>query len=140
VTHPFRFDPAGHEHGSSTRLHPSPNHFWSLRDRKKHSPFTFVHGASRQVRFQRLSSVHPRFSRSEVDHPSDTTRSPRPGEIDGKHYYFVSPDKFKSLIDERAFIEHAQFSGNFYGTSFMTVKNVTASGRRCLLDIDSQVG
>ena len=70
---------------------------------------------------------------------ADTTRSPRPGELDGKDYYFVSREKFTSLIDENAFIEHAQFSGNFYGTSIMTVQNVSKSGRRCLLDIDSQV-
>jgi guanylate kinase len=59
--------------------------------------------------------------------------------VDGKHYYFVSREKFTDLIQENAFIEHAQFSGNFYGTSVMTVKSVAASGRRCLLDIDSQV-
>ena len=71
---------------------------------------------------------------------TDTTRAPRPTELDGKHYHFVSRDRFKALIDYGAFIEHAQFSGNCYGTSFMTVDMVTASGRRCLLDIDSQVG
>lgn len=59
--------------------------------------------------------------------------------MDGKHYYFVSREKFSDLVREEAFIEHAQFSGNLYGTSVMTVKNVAASGRRCLLDIDSQV-
>ena len=49
----------------------------------------------------------------------DTTRSPRAGEADGKDYHFVSQEKFKDLISQAAFIEHAQFSGNFYGTSFI---------------------
>lgn len=70
---------------------------------------------------------------------SDTTRAPRPGEIDGKHYYFVEREKFQELLKENAFIEHAQFSGNYYGTSFMTVEEVSKSGRRCILDIESQV-
>ena len=69
----------------------------------------------------------------------DTTRSPRTGEVDGKDYYFVSHDKFKELISLGAFIEHAQFSGNFYGTSCMTVREIQSTGRRCLLDIEAQV-
>lgn len=69
----------------------------------------------------------------------DTTRAPRPGEIDGKHYQFVSPQRFKDLIQEGAFIEYAEFSGNFYGTSFSTVRSVQGQGRRCILDIEAQV-
>ena len=52
---------------------------------------------------------------------------------------FVSKDKFRELISQGAFIEHAQFSDNFYGTSFMTVQEIQKSGRRCLLDIEAQV-
>ena len=70
---------------------------------------------------------------------ADTTRSPRPGEVDGQHYYFVTQENFKQMIAEDAFIEHAQFSSNFYGTSFMTIRNVSESGRRCILDIESEV-
>ena len=69
----------------------------------------------------------------------DTTRAPRAGEADGRDYYFISQDKFKALIADGAFIEHAQFSGNFYGTSYMTVREIEKSGRRCLLDIEAQV-
>ena len=43
------------------------------------------------------------------------------------------------MIADRAFIEHAQFSSNFYGTSFMTIQNVSDLGRRCILDIESEV-
>jgi guanylate kinase len=70
---------------------------------------------------------------------SDTTRAPRPGEVHGKHYFFVSRQQFSNLIQESAFIEHAEFSGNCYGTSFETVRQVQDSGKRCILDIDAQV-
>ena len=73
------------------------------------------------------------------DAPVDTTRSARPGEIDGQHYHFVTAQRFKDLIQEGAFIEHAEFSGNYYGTSAGAVRNVQAAGRRCILDIEAQV-
>lgn len=87
-----------------------------------------------------LQLVPPPLTARRVASPRpDTTRNPRAGEVDGKDYYFVSHDKFKELITQGAFIEHAQFSGNFYGTSFMTVREIQKSGRRCLLDIEAQV-
>ncbi|KAG6908426.1 hypothetical protein DXG01_004651 [Tephrocybe rancida] len=67
-----------------------------------------------------------------------TTRSPRPGEVDGKQYHFVTTQRFRELLQEGAFIEHAEFSGNFYGTSFETVRAVQQLGRRCILDIEAQ--
>ena len=70
---------------------------------------------------------------------TDTTRKPRPGEVNGKQYHFVSPQRFKDLIHDGAFIEHAEFSGNFYGTSFDAVRQVEQQGRRCILDIEAQV-
>lgn len=70
---------------------------------------------------------------------SNTTRSPRPGEKDGIDYYFVSVDKFKDMIKNKEFIEWAQFSGNYYGTSIAAVKHVSESLKRtCILDIDMQ--
>lgn len=47
---------------------------------------------------------------------SHTTRQPRPGEIDGKHYYFTTKEKMKDQIDKGEFIESAVFSNNMYGT------------------------
>ena len=47
---------------------------------------------------------------------SDTTRDPRPGEVDGKDYYFVSREEIEKAIANNEFIEHATFSGNTYGT------------------------
>lgn len=69
----------------------------------------------------------------------DTTRSPRQGETDGKEYYFVTREQFLSLVDQGAFIEHAQFSSNLYGTTVKAVGDVAKRGQRCILDIDTQV-
>ena len=51
----------------------------------------------------------------------------------------MSKDDFRRLIDEGAFIEHAQFSSNFYGTSVAAVKDVASKGRTCILDIEMEV-
>ncbi|KAG0216070.1 hypothetical protein BGX28_005965 [Mortierella sp. GBA30] len=69
---------------------------------------------------------------------SHTTRKPRPGEKDGIAYYFVSPEKMQQLIDQGRFLEHAVFSGNYYGTSKEAVQDVFNSGKVCILDIDLQ--
>jgi len=69
---------------------------------------------------------------------SHTTRDPRPGEENGKDYNFVSQDEFKSLIDQNAFLEHAQVFDNFYGTSQIWVESELAAGRDVILEIDWQ--
>lgn len=69
---------------------------------------------------------------------SNTTRKPREGEVHGRDYHFLSVDEFKKAIDENLFIEWAQFSGNYYGTSIKAVKDVSEQGKQCLLDIDMQ--
>jgi len=69
---------------------------------------------------------------------SHTTRAPRPGEKDGIEYHFVTRDTMEELIKEGAFIEHATFSGNMYGTSRLAVEKVASSGKICILDIDVQ--
>lgn len=70
---------------------------------------------------------------------SHTTRSPRPGEEHGTHYYYVSRDEMQRMISNDEFVEHAEFSKNLYGTSKMAIKKVQDSGRICMLDIDMQV-
>lgn len=69
---------------------------------------------------------------------SHTTRAPRPGETHGKDYNFVSQEEFKSLIDNNAFLEHAQVFDNFYGTSQRWVEEELAAGRDVILEIDWQ--
>ncbi|CAL1548770.1 unnamed protein product, partial [Lymnaea stagnalis] len=51
-------------------------------------------------------------------------------------YHFVSEEQFKKLIAENGFIEYAQFSGNFYGTNKTSVKEITNSGKLCVLDVE----
>jgi guanylate kinase len=77
------------------------------------------------------------FAPSSAD--TDTTRSPREGEVNGTAYHFVSRPDFEALVGQSAFIEHAEFSGNRYGTSAKAVKDFEGSGKRCILDIDMQV-
>lgn len=69
---------------------------------------------------------------------SHTTRSMRPGEIDGEHYYFISVDEFKQLIKQNAFLEYAEVFGNYYGTSLEAINTTLNKGIDVFLDIDWQ--
>jgi guanylate kinase len=69
---------------------------------------------------------------------SHTTRAPRPGERDGVHYFFVDEQTFLELIQQGAFLEHAEVFGHRYGTGREAVERQLAAGRDVLLDIDWQ--
>lgn len=69
---------------------------------------------------------------------SHTTRAPRAGEQHGREYYYASKEDFLDLVSRNGFIEHAQFSGNHYGTSVQAVKDVAEKGRICILDIEME--
>ncbi len=69
---------------------------------------------------------------------SHTTRAPRPGEVDGVHYHFVTPDVFKAMVERGEFLEHAQVFDNFYGTSQAAVQAELDRGHDVILDIDWQ--
>jgi guanylate kinase len=69
---------------------------------------------------------------------SYTTRQPRPGEVDGVNYHFVSRDAFEKLIREGAFIEHATYDGNLYGTPLAPLDRVRDAGHDIVLKIDVQ--
>lgn len=69
---------------------------------------------------------------------SHTTRPPRPGEVDGQHYHFVSKDVFERLIAEQAFFEYATVYDHFYGTSKLAIQQQRDAGVSVLLDIDWQ--
>lgn len=68
----------------------------------------------------------------------DTTRNPRNGEENGREYHFVSREEFVEGIEKGKFLEHAEFSGNLYGTSFKAVQDVQTAGKICILDIEMQ--
>jgi guanylate kinase len=69
---------------------------------------------------------------------SCTTRSPRPGEIDGKSYFFKTHEEFKSLIEQNAFLEYADVFSNYYGTPKSFVDAAIEQGKDVLLEIDVQ--
>lgn len=69
---------------------------------------------------------------------SHTTRSPRPGEMDGREYHFVAVDVFRQMISRSDFLEWAEVHGNFYGTSRQWIADQLAAGHDILLEIDWQ--
>jgi len=69
---------------------------------------------------------------------SCTTRAPRPGEVDGRDYHFISREEFDRLVAEDAFAEHAEVHGNCYGTLKSELLGRVQRGIDVLLDIDVQ--
>jgi len=69
---------------------------------------------------------------------SFTTRPPRFGEEEGKHYHFVTRRQFEVEIENDTFLEYAEVHGNFYGTSRIQAERVTNDGRDVILEIDVQ--
>ena len=69
---------------------------------------------------------------------SATTRNPRPGEMDGVDYFFVTKDKFEQMIAEDALIEYAQYVGNYYGTPKEYVQQQLDLGKNVILEIEIQ--
>ncbi|KAH0614919.1 uncharacterized protein H6S33_000555 [Morchella sextelata] len=92
-------------------------------------------GTGKSTLLKRLFAAHPGTFGFSVSH---TTRLPRAGETDGVEYHFTTREAFEALVAENAFIEHAQFSGNCYGTSVKAVKDVAAKGLVCILDIEME--
>ncbi|WP_315538552.1 guanylate kinase [Eikenella corrodens] len=69
---------------------------------------------------------------------SHTTRAPRRGEENGKHYHFVSVPEFERMIEEGQFVEYAKVYGNYYGTSTQSLESLTRQGVDVILEIDTQ--
>ena len=69
---------------------------------------------------------------------SATTRKPRPGEVDGKEYFFVDLDKFREMVENDEFLEHAEYVANSYGTPKAYVEKKLSEGMNVLLDIEVQ--
>lgn len=69
---------------------------------------------------------------------SATTRPMRPGEVDGKNYYFVDHATFRAMIREEKLLEYAQYVGNYYGTPEAPLNEALAQGKDVLLDIEVQ--
>jgi guanylate kinase len=69
---------------------------------------------------------------------SYTTRPPRPGDVSGREYFFVSPAEFQEMADRHEFLEYAEVYGNMYGTSKRWIEKTRATGADVLLEIDWQ--
>ena len=69
---------------------------------------------------------------------SATTRAPRPGEVDGREYYFLNGEEFKAWIADGKFLEYANVYGNFYGTPQHKIEERLNRGEDILLEIDVQ--
>lgn len=69
---------------------------------------------------------------------SATTREPRKGEVDGKHYFFISKEEFEQRIADGKFVEYAEYNGNYYGTPFEFVEHNLSEGKNVILEIEVQ--
>lgn len=69
---------------------------------------------------------------------SVTTRKPRPGEVDGKEYFFVELDRFKEMVENDELLEHAEYVANSYGTPRAYVEEKLSEGMNVILDIEVQ--
>ena len=67
---------------------------------------------------------------------SATSRPIRPGEVDGKSYYFVTRERFEELIEENALLEYAEYVGNYYGTPLGPIREAIESGVDIVMDVD----
>lgn len=91
-------------------------------------------GAGKTSLVKALLATRPNLAVS-VSH---TTRKPRPHEVEGRDYHFVSPAAFQELVQQHAFLEHARVFDNFYGTGAEQVRGKLAAGQDVLLEIDWQ--
>ncbi|MEX2249451.1 MAG: guanylate kinase [Parvibaculum sp.] len=91
-------------------------------------------GAGKTTLSRRLLDSDPEIDMS----VSATTRKPRPGEVDGKDYFFLSTEDFGIMRNKGEFLESAKVFGNYYGTPRKPVEEALARGRDVLFDIDWQ--
>ena len=91
-------------------------------------------GVGKSTVVRALRAEHPEIWLS----VSATSRFPRPGEVNGVHYTFVSRDRFTAMVDEGGLLEWAEFAGNLYGTPREPVVDHLAQGRPVVLEIDLQ--
>ena len=93
-------------------------------------------GAGKTTLARRLLAADPSVSFS----ISATTRPPRPGEVDGREYHFVTREAFLAMADRGELLEHAEVFGNLYGSPRAPIEKAMVEGRDSLFDIDWQGG
>jgi guanylate kinase len=91
-------------------------------------------GSGKGTIVKRLLSEYDNYAVS----VSATTRAPRPGEEDGKDYFFVNREKFEKMIADDEFLEYAQYVDNYYGTPRKYVNRMLDEGKDVILEIEQQ--
>ncbi len=91
-------------------------------------------GTGKSTLIRRLTAEFSAF----VFSVSCTTRAPRPGEVNGREYHFLTREEFQRRRDEGFFAEWAEVHGNFYGTPRQTTEDLLAAGHDVIFDIDVQ--
>ena len=85
-----------------------------------------------------MKNLMSRYGESYGLSVSATTRAPRPGEVDGKDYFFVSKEQFETMISEEKLIEYAKYVDNYYGTPRDFVEKQLEAGKSVILEIEIQ--
>ena len=91
-------------------------------------------GVGKGTLLKELLLQHPELELS----ISATTRKPRPGEVDGVNYFFVSKDEFMQSVENKEFLEWAEFNGNCYGTKQAWVEKQLNKGKNLILEIETK--
>lgn len=89
-------------------------------------------GVGKGTLLKQLRQRHPKLQVS----VSVTTRKPRPGEVDGQHYCFVSSERFAQMVEQGELLEWAEFAGNCYGTPKAPIERAIAQGQPIILEIE----
>ena len=108
-----------------------------MQDQKKGTLFVFS-GPSGVGKGTLNAKLFAEFGEQMAFSVSATTRAPREGEIDGKHYFFIDKQEFENRIANNDFLEYAQFAGNCYGTPRSYVMSLLEAGKNVLLEIEVQ--
>lgn len=90
-------------------------------------------GSGKGTVFQIAKTLYPKLKLS----VSMTTRAPRPGEVDGVHYFFVTKEVFLETLKENGFFEHTEYCGNFYGTPKQPLFDMVREGYVPVLEIET---
>lgn len=92
-------------------------------------------GSGKSTILKKLFAEFPNRFGFSVSH---TTRAPRPGEVPGRDYHYITREQFGAMVADEAFIEHAQYGSNLYGTSLAAIDDVARQDRVCILDIEME--
>ncbi len=91
-------------------------------------------GSGKGTVMERLLSGYDNYALS----ISATTRAPRDGEVDGRHYFFVDTEKFERMIEEGELLEYARYVSNYYGTPKSYVEKELSRGKDVILEIETK--